>query len=47
MPTKAMSGSLRVLAAAASVFFVMASAAEKQEDMGTVIGIDLGTTYSW
>jgi molecular chaperone DnaK (HSP70) len=22
-------------------------ASEKQADMGTVIGIDLGTTYSW
>ena len=27
--------------------FLLVSGAEKKDDVGTVIGIDLGTTYSW
>lgn len=26
---------------------VLAAKEEKKDDLGTVIGIDLGTTYSW
>lgn len=35
------------LAAIAAVMAVAATAKDKKEEVGTVIGIDLGTTYSW
>ncbi len=39
--------SLKKLLATAALLAAPLSSAEKTEDMGTVIGIDLGTTYSW
>ena len=36
-----------VLLVAALGLFMVALAQEGQDDSGTVIGIDLGTTYSW
>lgn len=32
---------------ATCLHLVPATAEEEKEDVGTVIGIDLGTTYSW
>jgi len=36
-----------ILLALALVATVTAKESEKNKDLGTVIGIDLGTTYSW
>ena len=40
---------VRSFAVFASIVLVLASAKdeEKEKEVGTVIGIDLGTTYSW
>ena len=35
------------LASLCFVGLILADEKEKSEDYGTVIGIDLGTTYSW
>jgi len=36
-----------ILLAAAFIAIAFAEDKEKGKDIGTVIGIDLGTTYSW
>ena len=38
---------MRLLLLALALIGTVAMAKEKREDVGTVIGIDLGTTYSW
>ena len=40
---------MKLIALAALVAFVIAddTAKEREEKYGTIIGIDLGTTYSW
>jgi hypothetical protein len=36
-----------ILLAVAFIAIAFAENKEKEKDIGTVIGIDLGTTYSW
>ena len=38
---------LKLLALASLCLAGLSLAEEKSDDVGTVIGIDLGTTYSW
>ena len=38
---------LLVLVVAAVTVMAEEEAADKKDELGTVIGIDLGTTYSW
>ncbi len=45
--TENMSGSLLKFAAVMAAMTGLALADSATDDMGTVVGIDLGTTYSW